>query len=312
MRKAILLLSCSILLLASGVAHAACPPPAVLPTPEELQAAVRSATDRGFLWRLRRDGHESYLYGTLHFGRLAWVVPGPKLRTALQATDTLAVELDISDPQTLGALAQVPPLDPPLPEPLHQRVDELASAACLPDGTLTGQHPILQVTTLAVLAGRWDDLHVEFGQEAVFLGMAHAGGRAVVALETPQEQLAALIPNDAREVRRVIEDSLGQFERDEVRPMLRKTATAWSESDIATLERYEDWCNCVGDEPARRYMRTLIQVRNRTMAERFATLHADGHKVFAAVGALHMVGPEGLPSLLRAMGFEVQRLLPAE
>lgn len=301
-----------LLLLTLGIAQAACPPSVVFPDSEEIETAVSSATDRGFLWRLHRDGRESYLYGTLHVGRLTWAIPGPMLRAALQATNTLAVELDISDPQTLSLLMQAPTLDPPLSAALQQRLNAQVRAACLPDETLSALHPLLQMTTLAALVGRWDDLHIEFGQEIVLLGVAHSGGRVVVALETPQEQLAALIPNDRQEVLQAIEDSLMQFERNEIRPVLRQTAVAWSESDIATLERYENWCNCVGDERARRYMHNLVQGRNRTMAERVSALHANGHKVFAAVGALHMVGPDGLPSLLRAMGFEVQRLLPAE
>ena len=295
-----------------GVAHAACPPTAVIPDAEELQAAVGSAIDRGFLWRVRRDGHASYLYGTLHVGRFAWAMPGPMLLTALRTTDTLAVELDVSDPQSLSSLTQAPPLDPPLPAALQQRLDVQVRAACLPDGSLSTLHPMLQVTTLTALAARWDDLHLEFGQDVVLLEMAHSDGREVVALEKAQEQLAAIVPDDARDIAPEIEKSLAQLESNEMRPILRKTAAAWSESDIDVLERYEDWCNCVRDEQERRYMHKLVQARNRTMAERFAALHADGHKVFAAVGALHMTGPDGLPALLKAMGFEVQRLVPAE
>jgi len=34
--------------------------------------------------------------------------------------------------------------------------------------------------------------------------------------------------------------------------------------------------------------------------------------VLVAVGALHMIGPTGLPALLKKMGFTVERLVPAE
>lgn len=253
----------ALLLLASEFAHAACPPTAEVPDSEEIQAAVRFAKDRGFLWRLRRDGHESYLYGTLHIGRLAWAMPGPTMRTALRATDTLAVELDISDPQALSPLTQMAPLDPPLSAALQQRLDEQIRAACLPEGTLSGMHPLLQVTTLEALAGRWDDLYLEFGQEVVLLGMAHSDGRSVAALETAEEQLAAIIPSDAGDIVPTIEKILAQFEGNEIVPILHKTAAAWSESDIVVLEHYEDWCNCVHDDQERSYMRNLVQERNR-------------------------------------------------
>ena len=35
---------------------------------------------------------------------------------------------------------------------------------------------------------------------------------------------------------------------------------------------------------------------------------ATGKRVFAAVGALHMIGPTALPSLLAARGYRVERV----
>lgn len=74
-----------------------CPAPWQPPTPEQRQAAEREAKDRGFLWRLEKDGKTSHLYGTVHVGRLEWVFPGPALARALQASAVLAMELDVSD-----------------------------------------------------------------------------------------------------------------------------------------------------------------------------------------------------------------------
>jgi uncharacterized protein YbaP (TraB family) len=36
--------------------------------------------------------------------------------------------------------------------------------------------------------------------------------------------------------------------------------------------------------------------------------HREGRRVFAAVGALHMVGPQSLPRLLERQGFRVERI----
>ena len=77
----------------------ACPPATQIPTAEQIQSAQRNARDRGFLWRISKQGRSSYLFGTLHVGKLPWAVAGPRLRDALAATDTLALELDITDPE---------------------------------------------------------------------------------------------------------------------------------------------------------------------------------------------------------------------
>jgi uncharacterized protein YbaP (TraB family) len=57
-------------------------------------ASRAQARDRGFLWRVTRDGHSSYLYGTLHVGRDTWLAAGPAMASALQNASTLALELD--------------------------------------------------------------------------------------------------------------------------------------------------------------------------------------------------------------------------
>ena len=44
----------------------ACPPNAEVLTPQQVQSGLRDARDRGFLWRLTRDGRSSWLYGTVH------------------------------------------------------------------------------------------------------------------------------------------------------------------------------------------------------------------------------------------------------
>ena len=47
-----------------------CPPPPAPPSAETLALAQGAARDRGFLWRLEKDGRSSWLYGTLHLARL--------------------------------------------------------------------------------------------------------------------------------------------------------------------------------------------------------------------------------------------------
>ena len=55
-----------------------CPPPPTPPGADEMRAAQRDASDRGFLWRLQKDGTVSWLYGTVHLARLGWMFPGPQ------------------------------------------------------------------------------------------------------------------------------------------------------------------------------------------------------------------------------------------
>ena len=83
---------------------AGCPPQAQSPTAPQLQAAAANARDRGLLWRVTRDGRTAYLYGSIHVGKLDWAFPGPQVTAALMASDTVALEIDIGDPQMAARL----------------------------------------------------------------------------------------------------------------------------------------------------------------------------------------------------------------
>jgi len=299
------LLALSLLL---GNAQAACPPAAQMPTEAEAVALAKKADDHGFLWRLRRDGHDSYLFGSLHLGRLAWAFPGPDLRAAWQATEVLAVELDISDPQTQQALVEAAKPGEPLSPAFQERMDAQARAACLPERALASLHPLLQVSTLTMLAARFDGLDLGFGQEAVLLGLARQQARRIVALETAAEQMQALIPADPREQRQAVAEALTQLERQQVRGPMRELAEVWARGDLERLQSYERWCDCVRSEADRRWLRRINDERNGPLAARIAALHAGGQRVLVAVGALHMSGPQALPALLAALGFEVERV----
>ena len=55
-------------------------------------------------------------------------------------------------------------------------------------------------------------------------------------------------------------------------------------------------------------MRKLNDDRNAPLADGIENQHRLGKRVFAAVGALHMTGPQGLPLLLAQRGFKVERV----
>ena len=55
-------------------AEKSCPPEAEKPTVAATQAAMGSARDHGFLWRITKDGHASFLYGTIHVAKFDWII----------------------------------------------------------------------------------------------------------------------------------------------------------------------------------------------------------------------------------------------
>ncbi|MFT7775566.1 TraB/GumN family protein [Roseateles sp.] len=296
-----------IALLAGGV-HAACPPTPQLPTTEQATRWAAQAPDRGLLWRISRDGHSSYLYGSLHLGKPDWAYPGPALRAAWAATEVLAVELDPAD---VGpALAALGPAEPPQPA-LARRIGDQARAACLPEGVLGALPTMLQLSTLMLMEARRDGFDVAFGQDLMLLARAKAEGRPVQSLETVQEQMAALEPSQG-ELPSVVDGTLRQLQRGQVRAPMRKLADAWARGDLKTLADYPRWCACADTAAERAWLKRVNDDRNVQLAARIVALHGAGQRLLVAVGALHMSGPQALPRLLAAEGFSVEAVRPSK
>jgi len=292
-----------------SVAEPGCAPVPPPPSAEQLQAAQRTASDRGMLWRLSKDGRESYLFGTIHVGKLQWSFPGPALRQALARSDLLALEFDPGDPRAAELLRAASRADTPaLPDTLRRRLQAQMLAACLPAQALDGLHPVLQTLSLSLLAARQDALDAAYAQELMLAAQARAAGRRIVALEGIEQQLALLLSSDAAQTQVLVEQALEQLERGRTRPLLRRLAQAWADGDLDTLEQYASWCECADSEDQRALLRRLNDERNAHLADGIEALHAQGQRVFAAVGALHMTGPQALPGLLAQRGFRVQRV----
>ncbi|HUP07601.1 MAG TPA: TraB/GumN family protein [Caldimonas sp.] len=305
------------LALAGLAAHAQatrpdCPPQAAAMTPEQVESGMKAAEDHGFLWRVSRDGHVSYLYGTIHLARLAWVFPGPTVVEAIRDSDTVALELDVLDAEIqrrlqLAMSSEGRPSQEPLPPALAQRVRQHADAECIPAEALSKMTPELQAASLTVLAARRDGLDPAYSIDLMLSGFAHGAHKTVVSLETPEDQMQALAVPDRDAAIAFVTDALDDLDAGRTRPMLNRLADVWAAGDHDQLARYTEWCECTHTPAERLVMKRLLDDRNPALAEKIDALHRSGRNVFAAVGSLHMVGPNGLPALLVARGYKVER-----
>ena len=295
------------MLLWQAASGATCPPPLPNPSAEQLQAALRQ--DRGLLWTLQRDGRTAYLYGTLHVGRPEWMTPGPQVAAALDRSEVLALEIDPTDATVQREMAAHADAETPtLPVALKDRLARQVAAACLPAAALAGMHPAMQAMLLGVLEARWVGLDPGYAQERALARRVLDAGHRIVSLESVALQKKVLLPDDPAEALAMIEQTLTQLESGSERASAARLAQVWAQGDLATLEDYERWCDCVHSEEERAAMRALNDERNPVLAERIEALHREGKPLFAAVGALHMTGAQSLLRLLTTRGFRIDRV----
>ena len=308
LRMSIAILGLAGALLAHAQGSNECPQPLAQPTPQQLQEAAARARDRGVLWRVSKDGRTHHLYGTIHVGTLDWMFPGPKLREAMMAAEVIALEIDPTDPSVQAALARAGNAPrPELASPLVERIKQQIDRACLPPALHTA-HPMVQAITLSVVEAMRANLRPEFGQELALAGFARARGLPVASLETPERQMAALMPADPAKIPTLMTRMLDQLDAGQSRRYLRRLTELWERGDLDELAGYERWCECVSTPEEKAMMAAINDDRNPQMADKIAELHGNGKVLLVAVGALHMTGPKSLTSLLTGRGFRVERV----
>lgn len=286
-----------------------CPQPQAEPTQAEQRALAARAIDRGLLWKLTKDGRSSWLFGTMHLGRAAWAHPGPALRSAWRNSDVLALELDLSDPATQAQLAaaMLARTGPPLPPALAGQLRERIARSCLSPG-VERLHPVMQLALLEVDVARRDGLEPQYAQEHMLARLAERDRRSVVGLETVDEQLQALLPDDPAAVQADVESALSELDDLRGPALMHRLTTDWAEGRLEDLERFPQWCDCARTAEEQAALARLNDDRNPHLADGITALHDQGRRVLAAVGALHMTGPNALPRLLAARGFRVERV----
>ena len=290
----------------------ACPPPPATPTADEIQAMVKAAKDRGFLWKYEKSGNSGYLYGSIHMGRREWIVPGPQTMAALQSTGVIALELDILDPKVQAQMS-----DPSrfgiksvtLPPPLKLRMETIAKRVCAPVEALAGLHPLMQLITVTMLDARFSDLEMSYGSEMFLAGFARGAKKPIESLETPELQMHALFAGEAQDIFETVESGLTLFETHKQRALTERMVNAWATGNLDELQRYAEWCECMITQTDSKYMKGLLDDRNPHLAAGIDKLSRDGRKVFAAVGSLHMIGPNSVPKLLEKMGYTIERVV---
>lgn len=286
-----------------------CPPEFVLPTKEQGMQAQREALDRGFLWRVIKDNKVSYLYGTIHVGNINWMFPGPKVLNALRQSDKLAVELNFDDPAVRKELIDLllNSGESKLSNELKERINRYATKNCIKTENFQNIRPEMQLITLETMSLRREKIYPELGIDMTLMAIASNMKKKIIGLETPLEQMNGIL-SKPDELEQDISEALKKLENDTDKVILAKIINVWVNRDFDVLNNYAEWCKCLDTQKERDEMKRSLDDRNIIMIDRFNKIHANEDGVFLAVGALHMVGPMGIPTLLKKQGYTVDRL----
>jgi uncharacterized protein YbaP (TraB family) len=270
-----------------------------------------AAIDGGLLWKATRNGRAVYLYGTIHVAQRAWMFPGPHVMRAVLASDTIALELDPTDPDIVARLQKAilrRPDTPTLSAALQRRLQAQIAAACVDAEKLDALRPEMQAVSVEVLEGRQFGLYPDYGVDVFLAGLGRGLKKPIRSLETPESQAGLLVSDDPAETARSVGELLDELEGGKGARILQRLAGDWQRGDLDDLGGYQTWCECLDTPQQRADFVKLVDDRNPLMADKIVKWHAEGRSLFVAVGTLHMIGRIGLPALLKARGFQVERV----
>jgi hypothetical protein len=165
--------------------------------------------------------------------------------------------------------------------------------------------PWFALLTLQMIALQREGYAIEHGVESQLAEDAQEDGKPTQGLETPEDQLAAFdaLPLDLqeRQLRDFLERRAGEGGD------LTLLLDAWRKGDDARLEQ-ELFGELERDPSLAPYYELFYFDRNARMARGIAERIDAGGRWFVAVGAGHVLGARGIPSLLAREGYRVRRV----
>ena len=250
----------------------------------------------------------SYLLATIHFGTPEEQgIDYAELERTLADVDTFVNEANLDE-------SWKPEYDDyrwlPADAPLSKMVGKdgfTMARALLPNVRAQDLDRMKPWSVLALLEAR-GETGGEATMDARLQRMAVAAGKRVLHLESLEAQLQALDCVPAAEHVRVLDERLRaswilRIESAQAMAWYRaRTLDAW----LADIDRMEG----LGDEARaieQRARRCLLEDRNVRWIGQLETLFQDG-PCLVAVGAVHLVGPDGLIAALRRDGYTVEAM----
>lgn len=261
------------------------------------------------MWQVEGKAATITLYGTVHAlpkGK-TWLTD--KARTAFTTADTLVVEVaNTGDPvamagvvQRIGVLPAPVPLASRVPADVRPQLAAHMQALGLAAANLDRLKTWLAAITILATDMLRSGLNPDDGVDRSLIAMAGAAGKPVVGLETAEGQLRLFDALPESEQRLLLAAAITDAGRaqDEIRALL----AAWEAGDVERIRvEFDDG----GLSPELEAV--LLTRRNTAWADWLAKRAARPGRVFVAVGAAHMAGPNSLITLLQARGFKVRRV----
>ncbi|MEP0191050.1 MAG: TraB/GumN family protein [Erythrobacter sp.] len=262
------------------------------------------------LWKVSDEDTTIYMFGTVHVlpDDVNWYTES--LASAIDASDTLVTEIDMS-PEALAAAQQSIGAKGVLPQGVSLRslmseeqratYEAALTAQNIPVENLDPLKPWLASLSIGQIAFSRAGIKTENGTEEV-LERLIGDEKKRVALETIEFQFSVFdtMPQDAQ-LRYLIETAT---EVDSLASSLNAIIDEWAVGDVEGVATLLN--EALEGEPE--FANALLYDRNKTWSEWIDTRLDEPGTVFMAVGAGHLAGEKSVQDYLSARGIQTVRV----
>ncbi len=266
--------------------------------------AFGQKNENTLLWKISGNGlkESSYLFGTIHITCDATLTD--KVKTALDKTQQLCLELDMDDPAMQGEMmSNMMMKNGVTMKSLAKPEDFKAVDAFLTANVGFSAEMLNTVKPFMITAMLYPKmLGCEMQSvEAELIKIAKAQNEDVIGLETVGEQLAVFdaIPYQ-EQMNELVITAKDNMQRDKAE--LAEMMTLYKSENVEAMISFtEKSANVMTSK----YSDVLLKKRNQNWISRMTTI-ATNKPTFFGVGAAHLGGKDGVIALLRKAGFTVE------
>ncbi|WP_256761125.1 TraB/GumN family protein [Cohnella sp. WQ 127256] len=274
---------------------------------------------KGFLWKVTGDHNSGYLAGTIHVAKKEMYPLDADLEQAIKESDYIALELDLTKVDQKKVMEMVnekalltdgTTLKDHVTEEDYTKFQAILKKSILSVGaaTLDSYEPWYAAMTLESLPAM--KYMLTDGIDQYIAKQAHENGKEIIELESMESQLS-IFDGFSDELERLYfhqtVESAGLASIG-----LKQLMDMWTLGNLKLLETMHDQFEKEGSQSMGDlfddYNNTFLVNRNIEMANKVDHYLKDGEAgtYLVAVGSLHMVGEQGLVSLLEQKGYTVE------
>jgi len=267
---------------------------------------------KSVLYKVSSPTSTVYVLGSIHLAKPELYPLKKPIESAYKASDVLVVELDVTSQHSVSViqtsmmtLGLYPPnksLKSELTPLTYKLLKNYLKKIGLSLDIMQPMRPwtvMLQLSSMEMMRLGYD---ARLGIDLHFLTQAKQDGKAILELESAEEQMSFLSKKDKK-----FQDLLLRYtleEMHEMEPLLTKMFKSWKTGDAQSLAQLVD--TSLGADPRLDEMyELLITKRNYAMTKRVQGYLETNKNYFVVVGAGHVVGDEGIVRILGKRGYKV-------